>query len=55
MKKKIFDVIYWTLFIAISLWIVVSFMNVNYTNVTDAELASWNFFEILCQLAEEGM
>lgn len=53
--KKIFDIVYWTIFIAISLWVVVSFVNVNYANSTSAEIAPWNFFEILCQLAEEGM
>lgn len=55
MFKKALIVLYWVVFIAIVLWVVMSFMNVNYINVTNAELARWNLFEIIYQLSEEGV
>ena len=54
MKKKIFNIVYWAIIIAISLWVAVSFVDVNHSNVTSAELAPWNLFEIIYQLSEKG-
>lgn len=50
MKAK--QVFYWLVCVTIPLWIIMSFVDVNYTNVTDAELAPWNLFEILYQWSE---
>ena len=53
--KQVFTNLYWLVFITISLWIIMSFVDVNYTNVTNAELAPWNLFEIIYQLSEEAL
>ena len=50
MKKS--DLIFWAIFLAIVAWTVVSFVNVNMANVGEAELSSWNLFEIASNLAE---
>lgn len=55
MKTKIFNTIYAMVMLAIIMWFSLSFMDVNATNLTDAELAPWNLFEILYKLSEEGI
>jgi hypothetical protein len=47
--KKILIATYWMVVIAISLWIMASFMDVNYCNIHFTDLAPWNFFEIIYQ------
>jgi hypothetical protein len=53
MKKKLFkDIIIWSVYGAIIAWTIASFINVNMSNVGEAEIAAWNLFEIASNWAE---
>jgi hypothetical protein len=47
MNRKILVCLCWAAFIIVALWAFMSFVDMDYTNITNAEPASWNLFEVV--------